>query len=51
MEKVLARLTACKTRVELGMECLEFIKESLHITDREIKRRDGELLALRATCW
>jgi len=29
----------------------EFIKESLHITNGEIKRRDGELLALRATCW
>jgi len=23
------------------MECLEFIKESLHITNGEIKRRDG----------
>ena len=51
MEQVLACLTACKTRAELGMECLECIKESLHITDGEIKRRDGALLALRATCW
>jgi hypothetical protein len=46
-----AGLASCKTGPELGMECLEFIKESLHITNGEIKRRDGELLALRATCW
>ena len=50
-EKVLAGLASCKTGSELGMECLEFIKESLHITNGEIKRRDGALLALRATCW
>ena len=30
---MLAGLASCKTGPELGMECLEFIKESLHITN------------------
>jgi len=49
--KKCSRGSLVQNRTELGMECLEFIKESLHITNGEIKRRDGALLALRATCW
>ena len=49
--KVLAGLTAGTTGPAWGMEGVECIKESLHITSGAIKRRDGALLALRAPCW
>jgi hypothetical protein len=50
VEEVFAGLAPRKTGPELAMERPEFVKESVDIMGSEIKRRNGEHLALRSTC-